>query len=82
MPKKSVFNKTRRLRGGGETEMIDKLTGIEAKLTGIEAKLAGIAAMFSGDYKSGNYGKETKISGNFLKTILEAVAYENSSKTR
>jgi hypothetical protein len=79
MPKKSVFNKTRRLRGGGETE--DKLTGIEAKLTGIEAKLTGIEAkltkMFSGEVYTEKYGRGPKNVQNLLQAIAHEVTYKN-----
>jgi len=72
MPKKSVFNKTRRLRGGGETE--DKLTGIEAKLTGIEAKLT---KMFSGEVYTEKYGRGPKNVQNLLQAIAHEVTYKN-----
>jgi hypothetical protein len=68
MPKKSVFNKTRRLRGGGETE--EKLTGIEAKLTGIEA-------MFSGSIYTSKYGRDAKTVSNLLQAIANEVSYKS-----
>jgi hypothetical protein len=75
MPKKSVFNKTRRLRGGGETE--DKLTGIEAKLTGIEAQLTGIEKMFSGEISTEKYGRGKKSVSNLLQAIANEVSYKS-----
>lgn len=79
MPKKSVFNKTRRLRGGGETDM-EKLTKIETKIDELPEKINELLKYYFMGYVED--GARQSYRANLLQVIASSLDHPSYNFSR